>query len=149
MKKTIIFFLLIGLLLASCGEQPMSYSGKILQGEHSLRRMSEFTQTNSGFSGFFIICYGGVEGSTENIESVRFAWKMNDGNYAISTLPIEKIRLRIDNKIETPTIKFRWTRTNNLDPDLQAMIDLQVIYAVVTVKGSDWPIQVNLPLDGK
>lgn len=122
---------------------------QILGGEHKLRKMTAGqTVTNSKASGGFFLVVGGFKSETKTTALVKFAWEMNDGAYAISSLPLEKIRVKIDEKATTPTIKFRWTRNYNVH-DLQTLIDESVCYAVITVKESDWPVQVSLPLSQK
>ena len=72
---------------------------------------------------------------------------MGDGTYAISTLPLEKIRVRFDEAIKTPVIEFAWRNrvlTNTHNPQyLLRNMD----YAVVTVRESDWPVWVQLPMN--
>ena len=77
---------------------------------------------------------------------------MNDGTYAISTLPIEKIRVKFDNNVTTPTVDFdsgkiRYEWENN--SDLEYVINHYVNYAILTVRESDWPSQINLPFNNK
>lgn len=125
--------------------------GEIIGGEHRLRKMSERTNMESKTSGSFFILLGDFRSSTETKVHVKFAWEMNDGTYAISSLPLEKIRIKIDEKAKTPTVQFVW----NLGcffgcrnyRDLQYMMDHAVDYAVVTARDLDWPAQVDLPLN--
>ena len=76
---------------------------------------------------------------------------MNDGTYAISSLPLEKIRVKLDKEATTPTIKFKWHpwHGNRGTPQVQYLMDYHVIYALITAKEGDWPIQVNLPLNSR
>jgi hypothetical protein len=69
---------------------------------------------------------------------------MNDGMFAISSLPIEKIRIRLDNSITSPTIRFKWQSSTT--EHVQQLMDYYVDYAIVTVKESEWPINIKLPL---
>jgi hypothetical protein len=126
----------------------------VLEGEHPLRKMAERSETNSTTSGNFFmfagIGGGGISGESKTDIYVKFAWKMNDGDYALSSLPFEKIRVRFDEKIVTPNIKFRWHRwTWGRVPEIQELMEKNISYAIITVKESDWPIQVNLPLNEK
>lgn len=150
----VVLVLLAGLFLVGCESSPPQYSPDsswseaVLKGEHSLRKMTENTEVNSKISGSFFFLVGGFDGSTKTEMSVKFAWQMNDGTYAISSLPLEKIRVKFDEKATMPRIKFRWLRYGyNREPQTQDLMDCYVLYAVVTVRESDWPIQVNLPLN--
>jgi prepilin-type N-terminal cleavage/methylation domain-containing protein len=107
--------------------EPDSAGAQVLQGEHKLRKM--FPQNyflNSG-------------------TQITFAWPLKDGTYAISTLPIEKIRVKFDQTVDAPTIKFCWTPANYAQPDY--LMSHHVIYALITVRESDWPAQIQLPLN--
>lgn len=152
-KIATILVLLVGLFAVGCSQStppPPSQAEQILKGEHKLRKMAERTEVNSRISGSFFLFVGNVSGTTETNISVKFAWEMNDGIYAISSLPLEKIRVKFDEKAETPTIKFRWRPWRRHDTaQVQTLMDDYVSYAVVIVRESDWPIQVNLPLNGK
>ncbi len=113
-----------------------------------LRKMAERTDASSRVYGSFFLFMGDLSATTKTTVSVKFAWEMNDGTYALSSLPLEKIRVKLDEKAAAPTIKFRWRpyplrRT----VEVQELMDEYVIYAVVTVKESDWPVRVSLPLN--
>jgi prepilin-type N-terminal cleavage/methylation domain-containing protein len=107
--------------------EPDSAGAQVLQGEHKLRKM--FPQNyflNSG-------------------TQITFAWPLKNGTYAISTLPIEKIRVKFDQTVDTPTIKFCWTYSNYATIDY--LMAKHVVYALITVRESDWPAQIQLPLN--
>src|SRR3989344_7043637 len=122
--------LLSGFFMVACEQlpQPPSQAEQILQGEHKLRKMVERTETNSYISGGFFLFVGALSGGTTTNVLVKFAWEMNDGTYALSSLPLEKIRVKLDEKATTPTIKFRWRPHNT--PDVQHLMDEHILYAV-------------------
>lgn len=151
MKKLIgsVIFGLIIIFTTSCDRIPVS---QIFGGNHILRKMGERVESNSHVSGSFFLFAGSLTQSTETVSSVKFAWLMNDGKtYAISSLPIEKIRVVFDDKAETPTIKFNYhpDQTCPLDwsDHTQEIMDYYVASATVTIKGSDWPVQIQMPLN--
>ena len=151
-RIAITLVLLAGLFAVGCSQRPLppSQAEQILQGEHKLRKMTERTDINARISGIFFLFIGNISGTMNTSVSVKFAWEMNDGTYAISSLPLEKIRVKLDEKATTPTIKFRWRPWNRRDTaEIQTLMDYYVSYAVVTVRESDWPIQVNLPLNSR
>ncbi|MBI2640218.1 MAG: hypothetical protein HYW90_05025 [Candidatus Sungbacteria bacterium] len=151
MKKVGIgLVLLVWFFASGCTErpEPPSPAEQILKGEHKLRKMSERTNTDSSISGSFFFVVGGFNGSTTTQVLLKFAWEMNDGTYAISSLPLEKIRVKINEEAATPTIKFRWRRYEfRSTPQIQDLMDRYVVYALVTARESDWPVQIRLPLN--
>lgn len=134
-------------LLAACSphEQNPSTADPILRGEHLLRKMVNRTETESRVSAGFFLVVGDVGATTSTSVSVKFAWKMNDGIYAISSLPLEKIRIQVDEKADVPTMKFRWQRCYT--KELQELMNRCVLYALVTAREKDWPVQISLPLN--
>ncbi len=145
---TVAIVIIMGFWTVGCAKKSQeSFAGKILKGEHCLRKMMEKTEVNSKISGSFFLLGGSFSGETEEITSVKFAWKMNDGTYAISSLPLEKIRVKFDETATTPTIKFRWLHYDLSECPTQYLMNNQIFYAVITVKEKDWPTQINLPLN--
>lgn len=67
--------------------------------------------------------------------------------YAISSLPSTKIRVNFNENIEYPTIKFKWTSSDS--KDIQQLMDNNVLYAVITIREKDWPIDIKLPMNEK
>jgi hypothetical protein len=152
MRRALIglsILLLCSVAFLSCNnEGKESPAGIMLGGEHQLRRMVESSKEESHFSGAFFLIAGGVSGGTKRMTTVTFAWQMNDGTYAISSLPIEKIRVQFDETKKVPTIKFRWRPwEERRSPQPQELMNRYVIYAVILCEESDWPIKIQLPLD--
>jgi hypothetical protein len=147
----LLVFLLVVIFAAGCAQSPPppSQAEQILRGEHLLRKITERTDINSVISGSFFLFVGNLNSTTKTTIAVKFAWKMNDGiYYALSSLPLEKIRVKFDEKAITPTIKFRWRPWNgNGTAQIQDLMENYVLYAVITAREKDWPIQVNLPLN--
>jgi len=138
----------IFILSTVCACQPeIDKIGPILSGEHQLRKITERIEQKSQVSGGFFIFVGGISSSSEAKVSVKFAWKMNDGIYAISSLPLEKIRVRIDNRQENPTISFCYSKDDRGHWELQEIMRYFVNYAIITVKDSDWPVKIQMPLN--
>ncbi len=143
---------LIGFFVVGCANRPElpSQAELILKGEHKLRKMVERSETDSRVSGGFFLIVGELSVSTTTKVLMKFAWEMNDGTYALSSLPLEKIRVKFDEKATNPTIKFRWRRWRNMSigtPQIQELMDGYVLYALLTVRENDWPAQVSLPLN--
>jgi hypothetical protein len=116
--------------------------------------MIESKDFNATISDGFFLCLGGFDGNAKTITSIKFAWEISGNNiYAISALPLEKIRIKLDEKATTPTIKFYWDESwhtfTEIPNDLQWFVNDIADYAVLTVRECDWPIQINLPLGSK
>lgn len=109
--------------------------------------MTERNERHSEISGGYFLIAGSLSGRSETITNVKFAWEMNDGTYAISSLPLEKIRVKFNNDVEIPTIYFQVKNKPDYYDELQRMLDVSITYAVITCKESDWPVQVQLPLN--
>lgn len=132
----------------SIGEE--SAVDKILQGEHQLRKMITEDGSKSSINGGFFLIAGWINSKSENLTKVTFSWLMNDGTYAISSLPIEKIRIKFDETKDNPVIKFKWRPGeyfNNCEIETQMLMNLHVIYALVTCREKDWPTDITLPLN--
>lgn len=119
----------------------------IFKGEHKLRKMAERSEQYSEISGGFFLIAGSLSGKGETITTIKFAWEMNEGTYAISSLPLEKIRVKFNNNVEIPTIYFQSESKPDYYDELQKMLNHSILYAVVTCKESDWPVQIQLPLN--
>lgn len=148
----IFSIVLISATTLGCAEPPNKGDTltSILGGEHNLRRMAEKTEKNFEAHGSFFLLMGDIHAKSEEKIVVKFAWQMNDGIYAIGSLPLEKIRVRLSEKAASPTISFGFEPgyypcfgNHNIEMIFQELVH----YAVITCKESDWPINVQLPLN--
>jgi len=147
MKSYVIFALLALLFLAlfaGCNPNTDRISPLII-GEHQLQKM----QQDAGFSAKSSWTFISGNSSSGSQLFITFAWKINGGDYAISTFPIEKFRIRLDDKVATPTVRFnyrepfRYPECNDLDYFMKNNVN----YIVLTVKPEDWQPQIHLPLN--
>ena len=90
------------------------------QSSHGLRKMFNKEEklvtkipSEGSISGGFFLFVGGVsghykEGTTieHNITYVRFAWEVANSTYALTSVPLDKIRVRIADDIKVPTVAF-------------------------------------------
>lgn len=99
-------------------EEDMSKLGKILHGEHVLRKING--------ENYFI----------KNKTHIRFSWLMNDGSFTTTYIPLTKVRLKFaQNSI--PFIKYRWGAYYEAIP-LQIKIDEKVIYVLIFCQEEIW-----------
>jgi hypothetical protein len=118
-----------------------------LAGKHQLRQMGSQRETHGNLSGGYFLFAGGISGGTDTQVVVKFAWLTPEGYYAISSLPLEKFRIKIDETATSPIIEFGqnehcWEYL----PHVQNIFDSCVPYAMVTAKSADWPMSIELPL---
>jgi hypothetical protein len=128
-----------------------------LGGDHQLRKlMPERTTTTqqTSISGGFFFFVGGLNGSTTTSSeiTVTFAWQMADGAYAIDTVPLSKIRIRLDDKATAPSARFRWTTptafTGGGARFTATWYDNLIEEVTFTCRPEDWPVSITMPLSG-
>jgi hypothetical protein len=119
--------------------------GELVKGTHPLRKLSTNSKTTGKISGDWFLFFGGLNGEMNTTTIVRFAWMLKDSSYCISSLPIDKIRIKFGYN-ETPTIKFRW-ESWSLELPTQEIMDKHIFYAVITCREEDWPKDITLPLN--
>lgn len=158
MKQSFFFLLLATICcLSSCSflspkkeeKEWMSDVGLMLQGEHKLRKLTESTGSNTKIHESFFI-FGGTNIESTSSPIVSFAWEKDSSTYILSTLSFNKIRIKFVDKIETPTIKFRWACGRSgytRGDDINRIMKVNVIYAVISIQKEDWPQEINLPMN--
>ncbi len=127
-----------------------SWVNPVLGGEHALRHVVQTNSDRGSFSGSFFLATGSISGEQKTVNKVSFSWQMADGTWAISSLPMEKLRVQLNERATTPTIKFRWRSPMFTDDvsrdDLQAVMNKLVAYAVINCRSKDWPVRIEMPL---
>jgi len=118
----------------------------VLSGKHELRRIKSF-KLKSDIIGSYFLFSGSISGGGEKIK-VSFAWKTHVGIYIITTLPLEDIRIKVDNTIKNPHVLFTTKRCNiyRHDLDITTMISTCVPYVTVVVKSEQWTSNIEMPL---
>lgn len=77
----------------------------VLGGEHQLKKMTTRAGLNGRISGSYFLFGESVSGSLNESSGVTFSWPLDDGTYAISTLPVEMIRVKIDQKADVRSLR--------------------------------------------
>ncbi|OHA27022.1 MAG: hypothetical protein A3D52_00990 [Candidatus Taylorbacteria bacterium RIFCSPHIGHO2_02_FULL_44_36] len=195
MKKTVVLTILALVGLVGCSrydKNPLVEVKGFYETPHQLRKMFVEEKevivrkpSRDNLSGGFFLFIGGVsgeykEGTTTKyqVTHVRFAWEIKDNTYVITTLPLEKIRIKLVEKADTPTVSFSLDefKVNKRFENLQFPRDMYenvkrrvendlgrilrnyynphealteyLDYAVFTVGDGDWPKNINLPTGG-
>jgi len=153
MKKCFIAIALVA-ILGGCKNtvDPNNVIQKNFGGNRVLRKMTNAAENKNAVSGSFFLFCGDVNATTESRTLLMFAWKMNNGSYQISSLPLTNVRVKFDDKIKSPTIRFNFKEIvyllgSGTINNTQDYIDKYVNYAELTVKESDWAPDVQLPFN--
>ena len=148
--KIIISILIIVLCsMCTCTEQ-ISSEEKVLMGEHKLRKFITTTEKTSAATGGFFLFLGAASGNSTQNEICYFSWQMSDDSYVISKLPLVKIRVRLIEGIEIPTIRFQLSKyyRNIWKEDIIDKISEEcVLYATITCNPKDWQLKIEMPLN--
>lgn len=172
-------------------KNPLDEVRGFYESPHKLRKMfsqgEEITVKKPGeghISGGFFFFMGGMSGEYKDgtevkhiADCVRFAWEIKDNTYLITTLPLEKIRIRVVENLESPSVSFfldkskvtevfyqeNWRYSTyelnqkNVEKELGAIlknyynpeeaISTYLEYVVFTVQSENWPANINLPVN--
>ncbi len=131
-------------------EEMKSY--KTFNGDHKLRKILSQNDSKTD-SSFFLL------NSSSNGLKVYFSWLSNDGQYINSSFPLEKIRIKIDNKVDKPFIdfctfvwysegifyKYQDYDTNNKDTDeYLSKTDFYNSYVLIVCSEKDYPKNIKI-----
>jgi len=135
--------------------------------EHKLRKFNVMTESHSKISGYFFSKSGGsISGSQDQDQYVYFSWAL-DSIYIISKMKLIDIRVRIDDNVKSPTIRFR---ADYQDVLRRSQVRLTIgydeysyyeyesyrspnvmversDYAIITCNSKDWTFDVKLGLE--
>lgn len=132
------------LLLLSCGGgDKQSEVGKLLEGEHELRKFNVVDEEGYRTRGSYFLFSGGSYGETYKDTKVSFSFQLPDSTYAMGELYFEDIRVKIDSNIERPYVTFNWSAGSH-DFDMNYVMMHNVNYMVVHCKEEDFPYEVNI-----
>lgn len=133
--------LLVATLMFGCSGPPEPTESKCAwkyQGTHMLRQIGQQTISATEWHASYFLIAGSSSGATVTESKVTFAWQANDGAYQFMTLPMDRIRIRLDDRVGIPYVKFRWaTYTGGTQ--------CSIIYAELGVNPKDWPVKINVP----
>lgn len=74
-------------------------------------------------------------------DKARYMWQTNDTSFAMSVISVGKIRVKLDESVDEPYIKYRWCSCRG-SGDLQATIDAYVVYVLLVCSEEDCPKQL-------
>ena len=132
MKLLKLLLPILLLTLFSCGENYVPEdieTGKILRGNHELRKFKTVTEEGFRMSGSYFLIAGGMSGGTYKNNKVAFSFQLPDSTYAMSELRLGVIRVKIDSTITRPYVTFNWDRSSS--KNLEYIMSYDVNYMVV------------------
>lgn len=140
------------------GTRPTTIAGRdieetIPKAELPLQKMRNGVSQHVSVDGSWFL-FGSVSANAGPDARVYFSWPLQDGSYVISSLPIERIRVRTAEHMDNPTIRFELQKPKcvseggwpELFATLQEGIDSCVAYATITCAAKDWQPSVDMPL---
>lgn len=117
-------------------------------GRHLLRKFSSQEKvTPSSASASYFLVWGSASYKGEEKESyIAFSWKSKTGEYILSKVPMEKVRVKFDNSAKVPyvTISISGCEGNNPNNDLLYIMEYRLNYVVVHCKETDYPTDINV-----
>ncbi len=160
---TVMLFALFFYMIFSNETTNRSDNAEIVQqlfgGEHSLQKLKpdEYDEEKWEASGGFFILLGGFSGTRESDKKreLILSWKMHNGKYCISRVPLDKVYVKIDNSIKSPYVIFEinkkvitsrrddyeWYKANDL-------LETELIPAITIVcKEEHWEKRIEMPFD--
>lgn len=102
------------LFTVSCREKKVKDKDFYLSEEFPLRQLVKTEITNKSENGYFFLIVGVYSNTEEQITVVKVFAKI-EGTYRYLELPLENIRININEKYKTPTIQFRDEGERRLD----------------------------------
>jgi hypothetical protein len=159
----IVCVLVLVSFLAGCCDERGDISTRKFFGEaRPMRHVIQTTSQNGSLDGAFFLFAGAVSGRTSTQSIVKFSWKNSDDTWIISSIPMERVRVKLQPNATTPTVSFGiychapagegiCPADDTLESDgPQAVIDGGYVqYVTFTCRPEDWPINLQMPLEPK
>jgi hypothetical protein len=118
----------------------------IYEGKHKLKSFS-FNSYDPNERNFFIL--SSTSDTVTNLLStnnkITLMWQNHSGEYITSTVSMKNIRVKFDDTLNEPYIKFRYTDVHYLHSESEEIPSLKsVVYILVVCKESDWILPKNI-----
>jgi hypothetical protein len=127
-----------------------------LFGEHPLERFKTADDWTSSSHGRFFLASGSINGEAKSFQSLRFAWRSDGERIVISSLPMEKIVIIVDEAKYVPTIRFKFLIDSYINPEKRMVIignansainPELVVYATIRINSADLEEEIYLPFN--
>lgn len=154
MKK--LFILILVPFIMSCtdtslkGELAKSFNS-FYEGNHTLRKFSsQEMKTASSASASYFLFWGSADYKGEGKTTViAFSWQSKNGEYILSKIPMNKVRVKFDNQNKPPYVtfsidKYAYMSYDLADESVDYTLQYKLNYVIIHCKESDYPTDVNI-----
>jgi len=129
-----------------------NYINQDNQKEYKLRKMMQMKDENSRLREDFFLILGSISGESKTEIKIVFSWESEKDTYAITSIPITLVKIKLDENIQTPTVRFFWKFNSRYHSDYDRVTDDLGIkgvldYALITCRSEQYPEEINLPLN--
>ncbi|MBT4376708.1 hypothetical protein HOD29_05015 [archaeon] len=157
MKKTIYLFIGILITLASCSFSDYENVIDYYAGEKQLRKAISHKGSKTEGEAQFFLFSGNASLKSGAAISVTFSWEDRIGDYVTTTLDMEKVKVRLNEKREKPVayLHTNLRRYSNAvirheyNIDDPGIVNKNIIYAIIECHPKDWTEEVNLDFQTK
>jgi hypothetical protein len=145
-KVTVALSLLLATLFG-CKSTLESPTTRALKGRHKLHELVARAEGETKPADSFFLFSDDFGHKEVSEMSVKFSWQTSDGSFAVTALPLSKIKIKVDGRTNTPTVSFEWEEPLG-KPQLapQELMDRAVTSATIYIQQkADWPPFVHAP----
>jgi hypothetical protein len=108
--------MLAAVFLSSCGVET-NYKDNQLSSVFPLRQLVQKTETSKTSDGSYLLFFASYHSQESNADYIKMFAKVS-GNYRLISVPIEKIRININDSLTTPTLQVRYNGLPKTDEDV-------------------------------
>lgn len=143
-----LIYLIVFFSISGCTKY---YDFSYLNKEHSLKQLGVREQADKATSAWFFLFMGYYSSETKHKTSVKFAWLHPiEKTYIFTTFNIDRLRIKIDDFIEIPTVYFvvqeyEWRGDNILKREFSESVNkdynfirAKVKYVIITCREDQW-----------
>jgi len=113
----IFTLLILSTLLFSCDVPPERYTINRTSSTFELRQLIQNERTTTSSSAMYFLVIGSYASNTTTTEEVKVFAKVN-GDYRMLTMPLEDVRIRINNKLTKPTLLITYRDALHTDEEI-------------------------------
>jgi hypothetical protein len=149
--KKLLMVAVMATVLSSCIDEHKDID-KIFSGNHELRRLDYLDIKHpANFGASYFLLFAHASGSGESTEQyISFSWKLKNGEYVLSKVPMEQIRVKFEASAVKPYISFGYNletiqlggrSANSMIPYI---VKYGMDYVVVHCRESDYKPKIEI-----
>lgn len=140
-----IFILLVISLLISCdGVDKACQNCSQFEGTHLLRKFKVVSESGEKWGASYFLLGGSASGGTYVNNKISFSWQVSSGEYAISEIDLNRVRVKIDSTVTKPYVTFKLDEDVYYNRSIQDVMLLDVDYMIVHCREEDYPVNVQI-----